>query len=94
MKVDRLERKIERLKSENERLRAEKKKLQDEVNMFKEKEQLIEDTQAEYNAMLSSLKETTEQYKLLIGKLRQYDSKIMRKYNKGTNTLLRASKTI
>ena len=92
MKIARLERKIERLKAENEKLKEENAKLKEAVPHYAEKEKLLDETMAEYQALIASLKKSKEYYKTLIHKLREYDGKMERKYNKAVNTLIKEVK--
>jgi cell division septum initiation protein DivIVA len=92
MKTERLERRIERLKAENEKLRQENERLKEAAPHYAEKEKLLDETMAEYQALIASLKKSREYYKVLIHKLREYDGKMERKYNKAVNSLIKEAK--
>lgn len=88
MKEDRLKRKIERLTQENKELKQEKENVKDLVFRYEEKEKLLDATIQEYRMMIDALRKSQEQYKTLIRKLRQFDGKMMDKYEKSVNKLI------
>lgn len=87
-----LEHKIERLKAENEELKKENQSLQSMFEIYKEKQELLDDTIAEYERLRTSLKKSQELYQDLIQKLREYDSKMKKKYKNAVNDLIKDMK--
>lgn len=97
MKEQRLEKRIERLEKENDSLKAEIQKYKDSELMWKlkekewsDKEKVIDETMAEYHELLLDLRDCREQYQKLLLKLRQNDSKIIKKYNKAVTEVVKA----
>lgn len=89
MKTERLERKIEKLKEENASLKQENQKLREFAVIYEEKEKVLDRTIDEYTGLVQELLQARQQYKELLGKLRQYDGKMMRKYNKAVNGIIK-----
>jgi len=89
MKTERLERKIEKLKEENTALKEEIQKLREFAVIYEEKEKVLDRTIDEYTGLVQELLQTRQQYKELLSKLRQYDGKMMRKYNKAVNEVIK-----
>ena len=87
-----LEHKIERLKAENEELKKENQSLQSMFEIYREKQELLDDTIAEYERLRTSLKKSQELYQDLIQKLREYDSKMKKKYKNAVNDLIKDMK--
>ena len=97
MKEQRLEKRIERLEKENDSLRAEIKKYKENEKNWRQKElewldkeKLVDETIAEYHEMLLELRDTRDQYQAILAKLRQYDSKMVKKYNKAVTEVVKA----
>lgn len=89
MKINRLEKRIERLQADNERLRNEKQELLAQIAEYKDKEVLLDETIAEYQRLVTSVKKSQEYYSLLLSKLREYDGKMTRKYKKAVNAAIK-----
>ena len=88
MNEDRLQRKILRLKEENAELKKEQDKFRELIFRYEEKEKLLDATMQEYQMLVVSLRQTKEQYDKLLKKLRAYDGKIERKYNKAVKNII------
>ena len=62
--------------------------VKDLVFRYEEKEKLLDASIQEYRMMIDALRKSQEQYKTLIRKLRQFDGKMMNKYEKSVSKLI------